>query len=283
MRLAEAYKSGGTAIGSALIEKQLEGDKQKVAELSEEYQRLSQAADDYASGKARLGGAAGPVQGIQGVDPAALAQLKTAIDIANASLAEHRRQLEALRAATYDEEINKTSQALRGQQPLLDKLNEAYLRGAEATRQAQIALSLYNWQLAHPGATADQINAENDLLSQQSINAQRAADAKAAASYSISTLYDDELAKLNRIREVLQANGESTILIDAKIQDAQDALNKQWDAAVFKVGTFGDRAKAVFNELTIQAHSAGAEISKAFLTAIDSAEGDLAKLLTGQK
>lgn len=281
--LSDAYAKGGAAVGGALIQKQLEGDRQKVAELTEEYQRLLKAHDDYASGKAALAGAAGPVQGIAGIDPKALEQAKTALDNANAALEKHRQQLEEIRQLNYQEEINKTTDALRGEQPLLDRLNNAYLENAQAVRQAQVALELYHWEQAHPGATPEQIQQENALLEQNSINAQRAADAKAAGQYSIGTLHEDEIDKLLRIKEIIQQNGESTVLIDAKIHDAQDALIKQWDDAAMKVGTFGEKFQAVMNEVALKGQQAAQQMAQSWITAIDGINSNIGKLLTGQK
>lgn len=282
-QLAAAYSQGDHAVAGALIEKQLEADRQKVAQLTEEYARLKAAADEYTAGKARLAGAAGPVQGIEGIDPAKLAQLHTALDQANADLEKHRQQLEAIRSLTYDEEIAKTGAALRDEQPYLDALNDAYNRNAEAVRHAQVALALFHWEQAHPGATPEQIREVSAQLEQQSINQQRAADAQLASRYNIVKSYDDEIARLQRAREVLQQYGQDTLAIDAAIEDAQERQLRQWDAAAMKVGTFEQRYQAVMNELVIEGENAGEKISQSFLQAINSAEDDLAKLMTGQK
>ncbi len=220
---------------------------------------------------------------MEGVSADALAKVKSALDTANADLAEHKTQLEQIRALKYDEEINKQGDALRGSVPLLENLNRAYGQNEEAIRQAQVQLQLYSWELAHPGASAEQIAAVTAQIEKQSETSRDAQLAQEAGQFSISKQYDDQVAKLERVREVMQANGQSTILIDAKIKDAQDNLLHQWDEAAFKVGTFSHKFGAVMNEVAIQGRQAGAAIASAFVTAIDGIETQFAKLLTGQK
>lgn len=260
--MAVAYTAGGSAIGSALIEQRLEADRQKVAQLEEEYMRL---------------------EGIQGVSSDALAKIKGALDQANAALNDHREQLEAIRALNYDVEINKQGDAMRGVGPYLDNLNAAYLENSEAVRQAEVAIQTYNWQLAHPGATPEQVAAINKQFDQQSLDAERSRRAQEAGQFSLSMLYDRQVGELEHLREVMQQNHKSTLLIDASILDANNRFIQQWDEAALKVGNFGTKFRGVLNELVVQGREAGAQMMQAIMGAIDGAETELAKLLTGQK
>ena len=281
--LASAYAAGGSAIAGALIEKQLEADKQKIADYTKEFEALQAKAEQANAQRASLAGAPGPVQGIVGVDPKALDTLKAKIDEANASLEKHREQLEAIRSANYTLEINKESDALKVEQPYLDQLNEAYTQNAEAVRKAQVALALFHWEQAHPGATADQIAAVSAQLEQQSINQQRAADAQLASRYSVLKTYDDEMDRLERARELIQQTGGDTLEIDAAIYDQRQKMIKQWDDAALRVGTFQEKFQAAMNEIQLKGEEASQRMAQSWMTAIDGINGSLAKLLTGQK
>jgi len=304
--LTAAYAKGGSAIEDALVAKRLEPDVQKLKELTDEYDLAKKAADEFAASRAKLGGAAGPTEGLN-ISADALAKMKAGVDAQAATVETHRQQLHTEDIKNYQLEITKSAEALRTEQPLLDSLNEAYAQNAEAVRRAQVALSLYHWEQAHPGQTVEEAKATlanpaakaddrtaaqtrlddiakvNAQLEQQSINAQRSADAQLASRYSLVKSYDDEMAKLQRAKEVLQQYGQDTLAIEAAIYDERQRALKQWDDAAFKVGNFSEKYQAVMNELVIQGQQAGAQIAKAFVSAIDGAESDLAKLMTGQK
>jgi tail tape-measure protein len=260
--MASAYEQGGSAIAAAAIEEKLEADRQKVEQLQEEYTRL---------------------EGVQGVSADALAKVSAALAQANTALDEHRKQLTEIRAAGYDVELNKQADAMRGSAPLLLRLNDAYSQNAEAVRQAEVALQVYNWQLAHPGADPAQVKAITDQIDEQSRRNRDQQTAQQAAQFSINALYDAQIGQLSRVREAMRGHGQNTILIDAAIFDAQDRLIQQWDDAAFKVGTFGEKFHGVMNEVVVQGREAGAEIMRSIVGAIDEAETQLAKLFTGQK
>ena len=282
-KLALAYRESSDAVLSAKVEEKLAPQIQAAQTLREEYERLKKAADDYASSVQKLGGAAGPKEGIKGITAEALTTAKTAADSADQKVAQLQIQATAEARQKYQVDIESNGAAITAEKPLLDNLNVAYLQGAEAVRHAQVALSLYHYEQAHPGATPDQISAVSAQLEAQSLQARRNSDAELAARYSISRAYEDEINQLTRAKEVLQQYGQSTLAIDAQIYDAQLRNIQQWDDAALKVGTFGQKTHAVFNELVIQGKQAGEQIARAFGQAIGDAETQLAKALTGQK
>lgn len=304
--MADAYLKGGDAIEDAKIDQRLAPEIQKLTELEQKYDLAKKAADDYAAASKRLGTAAGPLPGLN-IPAADLDKMKAAIDHQKSVLNDQRADLKTADLAAYQLEIDKTADSLREEQPYLDALNDSYLQGAEAIRKAQVQLALFHWEQAHPGQSVpeakatlanpastdaekqaaqqrlNQIAEVNAQLDQQSINAQRSADARAAAEYSVGKAYEDQLQKLGRIREVIQQNGGDTLLIDAAIQDATDRYLKQWDDATFKVGTFGDKFKAVMDEVVLQGQHAGEEMARSWVSAIGQVNDELAKLATGQK
>lgn len=260
--LASAFDRGGPSVAAAQIDEQLAAERQRVADLSSAYANLSTA---------------------ENADQAALAALKSALEQANVALEARRTTLEALRSANYDVEINKEADALRGEVPLLAAINRAHLQSADAVRSAEVALTAYNWQLAHPGASPEQIAAVTAQFKQQADEQYAAALSQEAAQYSLNVQYNDEITKLSRIREILQSVGQSTILVDAAIYDANRRVIEQWDAAAIKVGTLNEKLQAFFNEAVLAGQNAGAKIFSAFGTALDGLSDKLAEFVVTGK
>ena len=96
-------------------------------------------------------------------------------------------------------------------------------------------------------------------------------------------LYQEKIRHVEEYMQYVFQTQNAEILGNARIHDSQDGLIRQWDEAVFKVGSFRDKFQGIMNELILQGRHAGEAIAGAFLTAIDGAETQLAKLLTGQK
>ena len=257
-RLAAAYAQGGAAIADAEIEGKLEGDAQQVQQLQEEFGKLATTT---------------------GVSGTALATIEKALAEAKAQLALHREELVKERAEQYDVEISKQANAIKVLTPFLNNLNDAYLLNAAAVLEAKVQVEAHNYALSHPGATAAQIATVTDQFRTQALQAQQASDAQEAGQFTLGKLYDDTVVKLSRVREIIQQSGASTLLVNAAIFDSENRLIHQWDEQAAKVGSFRDRTRSVFNELIVQGREAGAQITRAFATAFDNAEGELAKLL----
>jgi lambda family phage tail tape measure protein len=266
--VAASYSKGPAAVAAAQIDQQLEAEKEKIDDLRDEYARL-QAIPGI--------GVVGAAQG-QGPSPA-LAELSAAIDAATTKFGELKTQAATLRNLGIDAELNKQSAELAGATPLVEALNRAYLENEQAVRQAQVALELYRWTQAHPGATADQINAENEALRAESNQAYASAIAQEAAQYDIVAAYNFRIEKLEQIRELIQSEGSSTLLIDAAIYDAQRQQIEQWDQAAMKAGTFGEQMHAVLNQVALDAQDVGGKIADAMNKAINGVEDNIAKLI----
>ncbi len=184
-------------------------------------------------------------------------------------------------------ELNREDATSAALKPKIDALNAAYLKGADAVRQANIELQVQRF-------IQDELDKKvvvSTAMIEQKRQALQTADAQAyagalaqeAAQFNIAAQYDNQITKLQRIADLMRSNGVSTLGVEAQIFDEQNRLLHQWDEWAFKVGTFQQKFRAVMGELVIQGRNAGAAISSAFLTAIDGVESELAKLLTGQK
>lgn len=261
-QMAEAYRQGGAAIAEAGIDKQLAAETQKVSDLGEKFAILSHNTNLT---KAEFEQA-----------EAAFRNAATALDLL-------RQKAIDAREAKYSEEIEKQSYEFSAQKPLLDALNAAYLQNDEAIRQAQVHLAQLHWEEAHPGATASQIAAVAKELDEESRAARDAQYAQEAGQFSLSRLYDEQIVKLERVREVIQLSGQSTLLVDAAIYEANNRLIQQWDAAALKVGSLREKFTAFLNEIILQGQNLGEKVFGALLQTLDRVEDEIAKLLTGQK
>jgi len=270
--VSASFAKGPAAVASAEIDKQLEAEKEKIDDMRDEYARLASIPGI---------GVVAPEQG-QGPSPA-LAEMSTAIDAAAAKLDELKTKAAEIRGIEIDTEIAKLGADLRGAAPLLDALNHAYLENETAVRKAQVALELYHWTQAHPGATPDQIRAEGEALATESEEAHRSAIAQEAQQYDLIASYNNRIQKLEQIRELIQSEGQSTLLVDAAIYDEQRKQLEQWDQAAIKVGTFGEQMHTVLNQVALDAQDVGGKIAESMDKAIGGVEDNIAKLIVTGK
>jgi hypothetical protein len=302
IELAEAYRQGGAAVAAAAIEKQLEKEIQEAKRLADTYAELKSQSDLYISGKAKLGGAVGPVEGLQ-VSPETLDMAKRGADQAADALAKLKDEAIRLASSNLSAELAKQSHEFVTLKPYVDALNAAYFKSEDAIRAARVQMELAQFAEEQLSKGVDVKTATVDLkdehgnitetitllerkrriLEETDRQSYESSIKQAAAQYDLNRQYDEQIVKLQRVREAVQENGSSTLLVDARLFEAQQQLTHQWDEAAFKVGTFGEKAKGILNEIAIEGQNAGKKISEAFLSAYDSFSGALAKLATGQK
>lgn len=264
--LGAAYLQGGAAIARAAIDKQFSAEAAKIQVLKDAYGLLAREPEKNA---------------------AAMKQFSDAIAVASKALEDNKAKASAIASDQLTSDLNRDSQAFQDSAQYVDNLSNAYLRGSDAVRAARIELELFRFKQDQLSkgvvVTPAQEQQKRTTLTNQDDQAYQATVKQMAAQYDLNALYDAEIVKLQRVRQVLQDAGESTLLIDARLFAAQNSLIHQWDDAAFAVGSFGQKFHGVLNELVVQGQEAAAAIPKAFVTAIDSVETQLAKLLTGQK
>ena len=260
--LVAAYKQGGSAITAAGVLKEIETSQQKVRDLAQTEAQFA-AANPF--------------------DFAAIQVYADKVVKADADLRKLATDTELLKHVELEAEIQKQTRAFEGQIPALAKLADAYLRGADAVREAQVKLKVAEFQSANPGASGDQIKEITALYQEQSDEAYRDSIAQEAARYNLAQSYSDELEKLRQVREALQGIGASTISVDAAIDEAQTRNIEQWDQMAVKVGSLGDKFRAFFNEVEEQGDKFGEHTFSALSKGVDDISGQIAKLaVTGK-
>lgn len=260
--LAQAYRSGGAAIAAAGIDKQLEEDKQRVAEQQELLARVKIADPSNVT---------------------AIQRESTALSNLTAALERHRVQLDAIRSKTIDKDISDQAFAFSEEAAAVERLNEARLQGAAAIREAEVQAKVSEFENANPGMSPGQIRDITEVYRQQSAEAQRTAVAEVAAQYEVNRSYDDEITKLQQAREVLQGAGQSTLLIDAAIDDAQQKNNASLDQAAEKVGTLSLKYAALLDTIQRQGDNLGEMLFGSLEKSLDSLSDELAKFIVTGK
>lgn len=273
--LAVAYRQGGSAIAAAAIGKQFASDAAQL-DMLVQTQRL--LAGTRTSGQ---------ILGPEAKDAAGYRQLSDAINVATKALQANKAAASASLSANLTAELAQEGSSFAALAPYAAAVSSAYSKGAAAVRAARIELELYKFVQDELSkgviVTPVQLQQKKTDLTAQDQQSHQNAIQEEAAQYELNALYDKQIVTVLELKKAIQDNGQSTLLIDAKLFDSQNSLIHQWDEAALKVGTFGQRFQGVMNELVLQGKEAGEQIGKAFLTAIDGAETQLAKLLTGQK
>jgi hypothetical protein len=95
--------------------------------------------------------------------------------------------------------------------------------------------------------------------------------------------YSKEIEQLNTLKQAIQAEGESTLLVDAAIHDANQRLIEQWDQAALKVGTLKERFTALFDEVKLQGDNLGDKLFSSMSKSIDDISTQLAKFVVTGK
>lgn len=260
--LTIAYTAGGTAIASAEIGQKLEGEKEKLAILNEEFALLSKQ---------------------ESVSSAATFDLAVAIDNANKQLAFHAQQLKLVNEQRIDVEIARSADALREETPLLQGLSTAYLQSAAAIRSAEVELRLFQFTQQNPGASGSQIDAMRAQYKTLSDQAYQTRIAQEAAQFSITRGFQDEITRLTDVRTALRIYGEDTIRVDAAIYDAQQRNIQQWDVAALKVGTYGEKFRAVMNQVVLDGQNLGEKLFESLGRVINDLSTQLAKFVVTGK
>lgn len=247
-----------------------------------------------------------------GVTGAALAPLEASLVQLESKMARAKVAVHNLFVAEDTEKWGKAIQDLAQQKAAMDAFIPVALQGASALREFNIQQQTEKFARENPALSQAQINEYRNSLRalEDDKVAMAAADRVAANQGFLATR--QQIADLELLRQKQIAAGQDVTATDvllyqtktkavtdyfeyvfqaqnaqllgsAKIFDVQLQLIKQWDEAQFKVGSFSNRIKAVFNEISIQGRLAGSAIAQAFVTAFDGAETQLAHLIVTGK
>lgn len=294
--LTKAYEQGGTAIANAVIGQKLEADAQKLQTAQQEYDLLAQkinqlreagqsvSATPFVQGPTQNGGYLGDLQS----QLTAISQTITDLKAKYQSLFGDA-QSEATQ--TLAKTIADQTEDFKEQVPYVDKLNASYLQTAEAVRQAEIELKLYEFtqKEARTGVDVNSdpfiqlLNKERVLLQQESDQTHQSQVAKEAEQYSIQAVYDKTITKLNEVKAAIISNGQSTLLVDAAIYDAQNKYLTQIDTALLKVGSLKDKFAALFQEIILAGQDFGQKAFQSISKAVDDLSTQIAAFVVTGK
>jgi hypothetical protein len=260
-RMAAAYVKGGQAIVDASAGLKLAPFEKMRTDLGE-----------LITGLEKLGIAASTI------DP-----LRTAFDqlgdgIARASAAEKASDL-----AKLSEEIGKQTNALRGEAAAYDITAAAALSSAAAQRQAAARAETVKFGADNPAATPAMLGQVYDNAIAKQKQQYDASILQEAAQLDLNKTYDDELNKLQRVREVLQGAGADTLAVDAKIDQLGTQMTQEWDKAALSVGDFSERFRAMVNEIEISGDKLGETVFSSLSKSIDGISGQLSHFIVTGK
>jgi hypothetical protein len=260
--LAAAYEVGGQAIVDAQIEQKLSKDKSTVAELSKEYDILKTKP---------------------GVTADEMKEAAAALDIANQKLEKHREELHAINSEEIHTKVEEEKNALFDESMAYQMLAKAALESAAAQREAAAQVAAMKFKSQNPGASQSDVQAVHDMELQKQQEAHDKTIQQIAAQNDLNVSFEKEIDDLNEARALILKKGDDTLTIDAKIYDAQNAMNKQWDDAAEKIGDFQQRLAAVLDTLRQEGQNFWGGLTQDGLNALNSLESTIAKIaVTGK-
>jgi hypothetical protein len=293
--LGKAYAVGGAAIEASRIEERLAGERQRIAEVTEEISKLDPRMKDY---------------------DATLSKLRSDLAAYNDILGEHRLALAEIQQATLRNQVTLQTTTWSAQIPLIRSLNSAYFQNAAAVERAEQALELFTLQqkLSEEGAGASTIQRASALLKEQQDQKHAAQIDEQSQQYNLNFLYDSELQRLKEIKVELERNGQSAMAVDtaiydlqikhiadherqvfqsqnaqilgaAKLYEEQKRLIEEFDQAVASdpFASMADRFRAMVNEIELAGKDFVPKVFGTFSKAIDDASGELAKFIVTGK
>ena len=107
--------------------------------------------------------------------------------------------------------------------------------------------------------------------------------AQKALDLETSKGYTDEVNLIKAAMATDADNRDLQLAGMVQLQDAQYKVIKAWDNNALAVGTFGEKFKAVINQLNLESQNAGQKIAASFKTAFDGLSKNFAELVTTGK
>jgi hypothetical protein len=295
--LIKAYQDGGAAIAKSVIGQKLEADARELQKAQEEYDLLAKKIQDIKdSGKT-----VSATPGVQGPLPNGgyVGDLQSQLDAQKKALDDLQAKYDKLYSSATTEAAKKLESTIVDQTtsfvqqiPYIDALNAAYLQNAEAVRKAEVNLKLFQFtqkEATRQGVDVTDpklngiINQERALLQGQSDDAHKAQVAREAEQYSLQAVYDKTITKLEEVKAAIIASGQSTLLVDAALYDAQNKYLKQLDDAALKIGTLKQKFGAFFQEMILAGQDFGQKVFASVTKAVDDLSTQIAAFVVTGK
>ncbi len=178
---------------------------------------------------------------------------------------------QALINAQIEDKLDKDKEKIQEEQHALDLLRAT--QGADAAQVDALSAAV--------ARDTAELERHRALLEQEHQLTVETAEAK----YNLSATYKTEMLAIDEEMAAAKKNNDviAQTLLLAEKQSKTNALTTQWDNAALAVGTFGQKAQAVLNELNIQAQGTGKNIAQSFKTFFDGVSTQFAQMVVTGK
>lgn len=166
-------------------------------------------------------------------------------------------------------------QKLAPQKAEIDKLTAAYVQMSGAANKDQGALDALGKALADANAKLSQ---QRELLKQEADATLRTKLAHDSITGQLAT----EALNFEKL-SAAAADADTKMILLAQHQKNVAGITAQWDNAALEVGTFGQKVKAVMDQMNAEAQQGGKKIAEAFKTALDGVSTQFADLVVKGK
>ena len=243
-----------------------------------------------------------------------IAKLQTNFDNLGTSIDRARVSLKALSASEIGEKVKGETLALKGEAEAYALIADAALKSGKEQREAaaEAATQIFKSKPENRGATPDVVQGvyQNELDKLEQEHAKTVANI--AAQYDLNAAYAKQIEELREIEAFLEKQGGDTTGVRTKIAETEtqhvialrqqtfDAQNEeifgleriydaqrrnieQWDVAANKVGDFGQKFRAVINEIEMDGDNFTGKFFDAMKKGFDGVEDELAKFIVTGK
>lgn len=272
-RMFNAYAKGGDAIDEAAVDESLAKETVALRRLQDEFDLATQADGEFAESTIRL---------------------QTALDLAALKLGKRRDEEERKKAATTAGKAVQQVYAagpggLEKQLADIRSVRDAYLKAGGDEQTIDLVIGnleneLYKRRRANAFDLANiETKAASDRLQLE------IAEYKQHAEYAFNAANADKILAQEKFNDALKyANQQfeldnQTLLNKAKAYDQQKAQSAQWDEAAMKVGSFGQRTAAVFDEIRANGEDMWGSFARTAVKAVDDVSTNLAHLVVTGK
>lgn len=259
--VSAAYMQGYDAIRNAEIDKAVEKQQLAVDQATAAYQKFVTEHGNLA---------------------AVLSPEKDTLDAATASLNRMRAATGAMIDLKLADKLQRDRDELAADATAYDILANAAMKGAAAQIAAAGAAARAK-ALGNRGTSQAEADQASDAAIQKAMEGIRSAADQTAAQYNLTQSYQDQISKLELVKQLNANNSEIQLKANAAEHDALQQTNRDWDQAALKVGDFNQQIAAMLNEIQMDGADFWQKFLQQGLTSFQGLEDALAKFaVTGK-
>lgn len=259
--VADAYTAGYAAIRAAEIDKSVAKEALAVRDAQKAY-------DDFITVHPQLAGA--------------LTEEKKNLDAATTALNRKKAAQADIIDSKLAQKITEEADAIRGDAEAWQILTDSIGKGAAARIAAEGAAARAR-SASNPNNSPAQVNQAGDAAEQKARQGVVSAAVEAGSQMDLVSVYKEQIALLEQAKLAYKDNATVQLLANAKEKEDLIAANHQWDQAAMSVGTFGQQAASVLNELQLDGQNFWKNFWDAGTQALSGLEDSLAKFATTGK